>query len=281
MARQAQHHEHGALAFDIGCVMLSEYDSDGFLGVQYDAEGELDSGVPPYEVHSLGGFLHRPLDPEVDDQGLPDEGQAANVMFAMEAGKGHAFVLEDPRVVVDLPLLQKGETVVHSDFGSFTRYFADGSIVDFTTTTGGSPDGVQISDTFGPDGWDAVAPWGRHSFDPYGWRVTTAAGASINAGSAGGLGPGGLSSFICLQAAMIELDAAIVAIGATGLPAQPVAWATPLVAILTQIVEIIVALRADLSTATGAGVASAQLIAALQGQVEGWLEAISSQTAIG
>lgn len=268
------------LAFDIGCVMLSEYDSDGFLGVQYDAEGENDSGVPPYEVHTPGGLLHRPLDPDVDDQGLPNEGQAANVMFAMEAGKGHAFVLEDPRVVPNLPLLQKGETIVHSDFGSFTRYFADGSIVDFTTTKGGDPTGVQISDTFGPDGWDAVAPWGRASFDQYGWRVQHAGGASINVGSAAGLIPG-LASFICLQAGMIELDAACLAIGPTGVPAQPVAWATPLVAILTQLLAALTALGADLATATGAGKASVPLISNLQGQVAGWLEAISSQTAIG
>lgn len=270
----------GHLAFDIGCVMLSEYDSDGFLGVQYDAEGENNSGVPPYEVHSLGGFLHRPLDPEVDDQGLPNEGQAANMMFAMEAGKGHAFVLEDPRVVQQLPLLQKGETVVHGDAGQFTRYFADGSIVDFTTTKGGDPTGVQISDTFGPNGWDAIAPWGRQGFDQYGWRVQHAGGASVNIGSAAGLIPN-LTSFICLQAAMIELDAACLAIGPTGVPAMPVAWATPLVAILGQIVAALAALRLDLSTATGAGATSAPLVSQLTGQVGGWLEAISTQTAIG
>lgn len=90
----------GYLSFDIGVALLSTYDDDKFLGIQVDAFGEEQSGVVPYEAHSPHGIISRPHDPTEDG--------ACQVLYAMEAGRGHAWVQSDPRVIPLLPPIKKG-----------------------------------------------------------------------------------------------------------------------------------------------------------------------------
>lgn len=94
------------LDFDIGIALLSEYDSDGFPTIQVDAWGEKLSGAEPYEQHSPHGILSRPHDPETDDDGNP--GLGCQVLYALEGGRGHAWVSHDSRIVPLLPQLTKG-----------------------------------------------------------------------------------------------------------------------------------------------------------------------------
>lgn len=93
------------LSFDIGVAMLTTYDEDGFPVVQVDAFGEENSGVVPYEHHSQFGIISRPHDPA--------DGQGCQVLYAMEAGRGHAWVLSDPRVIPLLPPIDKGGSCIY------------------------------------------------------------------------------------------------------------------------------------------------------------------------
>lgn len=90
----------GYIGFDISNVKLSQYDDDGFPEVQIEAMGGPKSGLVPYEHHQPHGFISRCHDPN-------DDG-ACQVLYGMEAGRGHAFVQSDPRIIPLLPQLQKG-----------------------------------------------------------------------------------------------------------------------------------------------------------------------------
>lgn len=206
--------------FDLGISMLSVYDENGFLGIQYDAEGENDSGVQPYEVHPTNGCLHRPLDPDVDSSGIPSAG--ATVLIAMEAGRGHIIPLGDPRVIENLaPQIAKGETVLFNSFGAFYRQLKDGSHAIYTTTTGGGTDGQSISQWWTPTSRMYQAPWGTELWDASGWFIAHIGGAGITLGFAGGLVPG-YGSYARLTGDIIDLDAAVISIGPTGVPKTPV-----------------------------------------------------------
>lgn len=101
----------GYLAFDMGIAVLTTYDDDKFPSVQIDAYGEEEAGVDPYEIHSPHGLISRCHDPEVDSEATPTLG--CNVLYAMEAGKGHAWLQSDPRTIPLLPPILKGGTVVY------------------------------------------------------------------------------------------------------------------------------------------------------------------------
>lgn len=93
------------LGFDIGIAKLTTYDDDKFLGVQIDAFGEEKSGVVPYEAHSPHGFISRCHD--------GDDAGSCTVLYAMEAGRGHAWIMGDPRIIPLLPPINKGGAAVY------------------------------------------------------------------------------------------------------------------------------------------------------------------------
>lgn len=103
------------LRWDIVMSVLTEYDSDSFLGIAYDGYGEQKSGIHPAEVHWHGGVFCRPRDPEVDGKGNVKIG--ANVLHAWEGNVGHVFPLSDPRAVQKLPELKKGGAGIYGDTG--------------------------------------------------------------------------------------------------------------------------------------------------------------------
>jgi hypothetical protein len=105
------------LNFDIGISLLSEYDENGFLGIQIDAYGEGKAGVQAYESHGVGGFLYRPCDPELDSDGNPVPSTAAQVLYALEGGRGHAWCLNDPKSVARLPRLKKSGSIQFGNRG--------------------------------------------------------------------------------------------------------------------------------------------------------------------
>lgn len=256
--------------WDIGCAVMSSYDVDGFLGVQIDAYGEQGSGVHPYEAHHLHGFISRPADPVADASGAPDTSNACNVMFALEGGRGHAWVLEDPRVVPFLPTLRPGEAMFYGAAGQFVRCKADGSISLMTTDAtvpgpAGSPilNGRNIFLDIKPTGLVFVAPWGRLTFDATGFHVRTQGGARLDLGSISGL-PAPLDkidTYASMSAAMVSMEGSVVSQGPTTGTAEPAAKAITLTAYLTALAA---AVQAVLTAAASPDASSSGPVAAAQ-----------------
>lgn len=224
----------GSLAWDIGTAVNFEYDEDGFPTVQIDALGEEKSGVAPYDLHSPHGFLSVPVDPDVDDNGTPTLG--CTTLFAMEGGRGHAWLCADPRVIVKLPTLQKGEALFYNSLGQFIRMDNKGAISLFTTDDG-TTDGKSVYLRIAKDSLQFVAPWGVLIFDAAGFRIRHASGARMALGGIGGI-PLGLGSYFKAEAAMVDISGQAVAAGPKG-AADPLTKSTPLIAFLTQLIEML------------------------------------------
>lgn len=284
------------MTVDIVNVLGTSVDTDGFQSATFDADGE--EGSPAYQVRYIHGVCSRPLDPVVDQStGAPDPTRACSALMMLEGGHGHFVHLDDPRSVAALPNVQPGETILHSDFGSFQRHAEDGSISDSTTTTGGGSDGQSVFQRVAPDHFQRIAPWGKETLDATGFRWAHVGGARFSLGYAGGLVPG-LSNYARIQADTIELNGSAVTIGPTSAVHQPVAQALPLVEILQNLQAVHQAVLTMITAmglvppnpASGAAIAgialtSTPLITAAvqtaQASVAAALETISTQTAIG
>jgi hypothetical protein len=104
--------------FDLGVVRFSEYDGDGFLGIQMDAYGDDDeTGAPTVELQYPFGFVSRPADPDVDPTTKLALG--ASVLMAADGNERHAWLASDPRTIPLLPQLQKGSSMQFGSDGSF------------------------------------------------------------------------------------------------------------------------------------------------------------------
>lgn len=116
---------------DIRCdlVRLTEYDANGFLGVQVDAYGEADTdgkppGLPSVEAWHPYGAYGRPPDPDVDDGGNI-KFSCATVTLWEGKSEAYALFLNDPRVQPKLPLLPKGGSATYGADGSFASFNPD------------------------------------------------------------------------------------------------------------------------------------------------------------
>lgn len=131
------------LTFDIGVGLLSEYDADGFIGIQVDNYGEGQSGVQPYELHSVHGLYSRMNDPDTDGAGNATKG--CTVLYGMEGGRGHAWLCSDPRAIVNIPQVQKGGVVLYGGPNATPSFFnVDGKTGSITLyvpyeISGGTP----------------------------------------------------------------------------------------------------------------------------------------------
>jgi phage baseplate assembly protein gpV len=86
--------------WQLGSCTYSEYDVDGFLGIQVDGFGEDESGVPPYETWHPFGFVGRPLDPDSD-------GSCAVLIF-FDGDEGFTVAMSDSRAAALIPPVKKG-----------------------------------------------------------------------------------------------------------------------------------------------------------------------------
>ena len=102
--------------WDIGLGLFSEFNADGFLGVQVQRYGASKSAGPAIEVMHPFGFGSRPMDPDVDGDGAPTGGCA--VLYAAEGDKLHAWLGPDPRFVKKQPQGKKGSSWMYSATGS-------------------------------------------------------------------------------------------------------------------------------------------------------------------
>lgn len=242
------------LAWDLYGIAGSEMDPSGFLLIQPDHYGEKAGGGPSAEAHYPFGLWGNPPDPETDADG--NLGVRCNVLWAWEGGQGHAFPGSDPRVTPLLPNRVKGESGIYGARGNFFRCQVDGACTAYTTADG-TTTGQVVYRRAAPSGFADVAPWGRHTFDPYGWRVVTASGARFVMGGIGGI-PAPLSvlgSYAKLSASALRFEGSLITLGPAAGAGDAVARATgtnlTFAAVDSALVAIGVALAA-LQAAVGA-----------------------------
>jgi hypothetical protein len=103
------------MEWDFGIATYSEYDADGFLGIQIDVYGEEKSGCAPLEVHAPFGFASRPLDPG-------EGGVGCHALWAWEGSHGHVWLAGDPRITAKLPKLTKGGSIHYCARGGYALF---------------------------------------------------------------------------------------------------------------------------------------------------------------
>lgn len=218
----------------LGKVLGSSYDEDGFLGVQIQVFGSKSVGW--FELSNPHGFQTRPLDPDAD-------GTACQAYYWVDGSRGYATLANDPRTQTLLPQSQKGETFFHGPTGAFMRFKGDGSISLFTTddnTTNGRSVALVVS----PTGLVFNFPYGRLTFDSTGFHVLHNSGARIDAGAVGGLPAplDALQSYVSMGAAMARVEGSAVSVGPRTGAAQPSAGATVTLALFNALNGVLAAL---------------------------------------
>lgn len=99
------------LNFDLATARVSQLDDNNFLGVQIDAfDGE--QGIDSSELLHTYGFVSRPRDPDVDQDGKVRHGCAT--LFCWDGTSTLAWLATDPRAVPFLPPLKKGQTATYA-----------------------------------------------------------------------------------------------------------------------------------------------------------------------
>lgn len=234
--------------FRIHQASFSEVDDNGFINIQYDAFGEKKSGVPAAEAHHPFGFMSRPDDPQVDANGEPQFG--CNVLVGYEGEQAHVWLASDPRSRLVLPVIQRGESIIFGAGGNFIRCHRDGRLSMFTSDDG-TTTGKTVAFQVKPDGFIWSAPWGKMTFDATGFHMLHSSGAAIDAGAIGGL-PAPLSalgSYVKLTAAMVQLEASIIANGVSAGASEPATKATTLAALLATMQAVLALIGPAVSAA--------------------------------
>ena len=99
------------LRWELSTAILTEYDDDGFIGVQIDPHGT-QPGMTYSELHHAFGFMARPVAPN-------SEGVGCNLLQAWEGDELHCWLAADPRYIAALPELSEGSSVQYSSRGAF------------------------------------------------------------------------------------------------------------------------------------------------------------------
>jgi hypothetical protein len=235
------------ITFELGQIQLTEYDSADVLRSQPDGLGSAPR-VASQQTHHLGGFAHRPSDPDTGPNGELLEGRGGLALIGKDGTDRFVLPLGDPRNLAKLPILKKGESMVYGPAANFARCHANGSVTLFTTTDG-TLDGKSVYVQVRPNEILMVAPWGTMTFGDEGFHMLHSSGARMSAGAIGGLpDPLGdlIPSYFKIGAASVEIDAALTAIGAAGGASDPAAKATPVIAALTAIGSALTAIQAAL-----------------------------------
>ena len=215
------------MRFDLATATFSEFDDDGFLGVQCDTLSD-GTGEPPFEVHHPYGFAARPLDPDED-------GTGCSVLYARQGNrKAYAWLANDPRVSDIMPLLRKGESIQYGPKGQFIRCHENGNISMLTFVDGDTDKHTMFVRLDVEEGFRVETPWGRITLGPNGFHVKTSGGARLDLGSISGIPSplDALATYAKLAAAIVSVEGSAVSTGTdagatnTAAVASLVAWMT-------------------------------------------------------
>jgi hypothetical protein len=102
------------ISLDIGICVLTEYDADGFIGVQYDAYGEDKSSAPRVWLQHFYGCISRPL--QADDAG------GCVLLYERDGAEGNAWLGYDKRVQAKIPTVKLGGVALYDSNGSFQSF---------------------------------------------------------------------------------------------------------------------------------------------------------------
>jgi hypothetical protein len=188
--------------FDLSHCTFSEYDSEGYLGVQADAYATGGRGVGAGHQLSPGGLDHRPVDPH---------GEVGALCFVFKDGhQRFVFPLNDVRTEAELPDLNKGATRIF-DTGTF-----DGHTFHFTATL--DPiDGRMTHESHRAGGVIETKNAEGAKIELAAQRYAMNGLTSIELG-----GQDQLAKFAALAAALTDIGAALTAVAAAALdPASP------------------------------------------------------------
>jgi hypothetical protein len=260
----------GAIQVDLYTCTLSAYDTDGYLTVQGDYYGE--KGGQQHEAIFPLGIQARPLDPVTDTTGAV--GAGCPMLTFWEADQAMMMPFGDSRTVAGLPALDKGDAMLHGlKAPNFLRMQQEGTCTLYTTTTGTST-GQIVSMTHAPTGMQRIGPWGKETFDQYGYHLRTFSEARIDLGGISGIQIPGvdLNSYATLTAATVSLRGRLVSLGPGG-AAQPIALSGPILTLAAAVQASLIATNAlaaaavptaaSVAAATAATAALAALAAAL------------------
>jgi hypothetical protein len=189
---------------------------------------------------------------------LPDEG--AQVMVAVPAAFGYSpgasviIAVMGPNRAA-LPGLKADEPIMLGPAQNFVRLDHDGN-VSLYTTDDGTADGKSVYAQVRPDGFRFVHPHGKMVLDKTGFHVLHSSGARVDLGAIGGLPPplDALGSYAKLSAATVTIEGAAIALGTAAGAPDPVARATPTLAVLTALEAAVASLTLQLAALiTGVG----------------------------
>lgn len=94
--------------WELGSCVMTEYDEDGWLGIQIDGFSEdSESEVAPVEALAPFGFMSRPQDPD-------SENNACRTFYLFDGSSEYSFPLTDPRAAKLIPPLKKGSSVQYA-----------------------------------------------------------------------------------------------------------------------------------------------------------------------
>lgn len=102
--------------FEIATVQVSQ-DKSGFLGVQVDGLGT-GAALATFPLHHAYGFRSRPRDPDAN-------GDGCQALVAWEGGRGHCWLLEDPRLASALPASSAGGSTLFAVTATGTVAYLD------------------------------------------------------------------------------------------------------------------------------------------------------------
>lgn len=196
-------------------VRASEYDEDGFLGIQLEADG-IGNALEPQTVHheaiSPQGFIGRPPQATVDEAGTTK--QAGQALVFWEGSEAFVLPVGAPEFIPGLATLRPGESQQYGPAFNYVRCHADGR-VSIMTTQDGTANGRTVAFGVKPDGFESQSPWGRWRDDATGWHYRHRSGARLDMGGISGLPSplDTLGSYATIEANLFELKSKIAQLG--------------------------------------------------------------------
>lgn len=246
------------LDLDFGVAALDDYDADGVAQVQTDTPAlDDDEGTQPAERLMPFGFFSRLRDPEKGAGTSNSVGLGATVLEIRYGDRRYVLPLGDPRDVGKLPKLKKGGAMMGGGAGDYRSFvMVDGEdpkgvqpagsiLISASYASGGAKKSLGISMNLRTPGKEEITlvhgDGARVTIDKNGTTVAAPNGKHyFNVGSKGNVLAGDTKVVGSLQVGQSK-------------GADAVVLASPLTALLEQLISIVAAINA---TTTGAPAAA-------------------------